>query len=87
MKTNQLVVRDEDVLMADREIQRDLSAYDGCVLFLETSEDMPSAADVYGILRAMGERGLLHRFPALLMGRYDLRSLIGADRVRKLLSA
>ncbi|MEV0257099.1 S66 peptidase family protein [Streptomyces sp. NPDC050732] len=57
------------LLMADREIQRDLSAYDGCVLFLETSEELPAADDVFRILRNMGERGLLHRFPALLMGR------------------
>lgn len=43
--------------------------YDGCVLVLETSEEMPSATEVYRILRHMGERGLLERFPALLMGR------------------
>src|SRR5690606_10653790 len=43
--------------------------YDGCVLILETSEEMPSATEVYRILRNMGERGLLARFPALVMGR------------------
>lgn len=57
------------LLMADREIARDLSAYDGCVLFLETSEELPGADEVFRLLRNMGERGLLHRFPALLMGR------------------
>ncbi|WP_033317937.1 S66 family peptidase [Streptomyces yerevanensis] len=57
------------LLMADREVARDSSVYDGCVLFLETSEDMPSANDVFWILRSMGERGLLGRFSALLMGR------------------
>ncbi|MET7699068.1 S66 peptidase family protein [Streptomyces sp. NPDC005485] len=57
------------LLMADREIAHDPSVYDGHVLFLETSEDMPSANDVFWILRSMGERGLLGRFPALLMGR------------------
>jgi muramoyltetrapeptide carboxypeptidase LdcA involved in peptidoglycan recycling len=57
------------LLMADREVSRDLSVYDGHVLFLETSEDMPKADDVFWILRSMGERGLLRRFPALLMGR------------------
>ncbi|GAA3370058.1 LD-carboxypeptidase [Streptomyces sannanensis] len=57
------------LLMADREIQADLSAYDGCVLFLETSEELPAAEEVFRILRNMGERGLLQRFPALLMGR------------------
>ncbi|MCX5556807.1 S66 peptidase family protein [Streptomyces sp. NBC_00038] len=57
------------LLMADREIARDPSVYDGHVLFLETSEDMPRASDVFWILRSMGERGLLQRFAALLMGR------------------
>ena len=57
------------LLMADREIQPDESAYDGCVLFLETSEEMPCAGEVFRVLRGMGERGLLRRFPALLMGR------------------
>lgn len=44
-------------------------AYAGCVLFLETSEEMPSADYVYRVLVGMGERGLLERFRALLMGR------------------
>ncbi|MFD5950038.1 S66 peptidase family protein [Streptomyces collinus] len=57
------------LLMADREVARDLSEYDGGVLLLETSEDMPSATEVFSTLRNMGERGLLERFPALLMGR------------------
>ncbi|AXE85113.1 S66 peptidase family protein [Streptomyces sp. Go-475] len=57
------------LLMADREIARDLSEYEGGVLLLETSEEMPSATEVYRTLRNMGERGLLQRFPALLMGR------------------
>ncbi|WP_255952577.1 S66 family peptidase [Streptomyces odontomachi] len=57
------------LLAADREIAPDLTAYDGCVLFLETSEELPSATEVFRILRTMGERGLLARFSALLMGR------------------
>ncbi len=57
------------LLMADREIERDPAAYEGSVLFLETSEEMPSAEEVFRILRNMGERGLLARFPVLLMGR------------------
>lgn len=56
------------LLMADREI-RPVDEYTGSVLFLETSEDMPSADEVYRILRSMGERGLLQQFPALIMGR------------------
>lgn len=56
------------LLMADREILPP-DAYDGCVLVLETSEELPTAPDVYRILRNMGERGLLQRFSGLLMGR------------------
>ena len=56
------------LLMADREV-RAPEHYAGRVLFLETSEEMPRAEEVYRILRNMGERGLLSRFPALLMGR------------------
>ncbi|MEV6163857.1 S66 peptidase family protein [Streptomyces sp. NPDC052052] len=57
------------LLMADREIERDPAVYEGGVLFLETSEEMPTGEDVFRILRNMGERGLLARFPALLMAR------------------
>jgi muramoyltetrapeptide carboxypeptidase LdcA involved in peptidoglycan recycling len=56
------------LLMADREILP-VEQYAGRVLFLETSEEMPRAEEVYRILRNMGERGLLRQFPALLMGR------------------
>ena len=55
-------------MMADREILP-AEDYAGSVLFLETSEEMPRAEEVYRILRNMGERGLLRQFPALLMGR------------------
>ncbi|MDH6625461.1 muramoyltetrapeptide carboxypeptidase LdcA involved in peptidoglycan recycling [Streptomyces sp. LBL] len=57
------------LLMADLEIAHDLAVYDGGVLFLETSEELPGDAEVFRTLRAMGERGLLQRFSALLMGR------------------
>ncbi|MGW7277817.1 S66 family peptidase [Streptomyces sp. NPDC054844] len=57
------------LLMADREIARDPAEYDGGVLILETSEEMPSATEVFRTLRNMGERGLLRRFSALLMAR------------------
>jgi muramoyltetrapeptide carboxypeptidase LdcA involved in peptidoglycan recycling len=56
------------LLMADRGVLP-VDAYSDCVIFLETSEDMPPAQEVYWILRNMGERGLLQQFPALLMGR------------------
>jgi muramoyltetrapeptide carboxypeptidase LdcA involved in peptidoglycan recycling len=57
------------LLMADREISHDLTEYDGGVLILETSEEMPSGEEVFRTLRNMGERGLLQRFSALLMAR------------------
>ncbi|GAA1591981.1 LD-carboxypeptidase [Kribbella hippodromi] len=41
----------------------------GGVLFLETSEDMPTGQHVYWMLRNLGERGLLERFDAVLWGR------------------
>jgi muramoyltetrapeptide carboxypeptidase LdcA involved in peptidoglycan recycling len=56
------------MLMADR-VPGPPEAYAGNVLFLETSEEMPRAEEVYRILRNMGERGLLRQFPALLMAR------------------
>ncbi|MFG3342909.1 S66 peptidase family protein [Glycomyces sp. NPDC048151] len=56
------------LLMADRCIPAP-DAFDGAVLFFETSEEMPSADDVYRVLRAIGERGLLARCAAFLMGR------------------
>ncbi len=57
------------LLMADREISHDPTVYDGGVLLLETSEEMPSGEEVFRTLRNMGERGLLQRFSALLMAR------------------
>lgn len=56
------------LLMADRCV-RPVEEYAGRVLFLETSEEMPPATEVYRTLRNFGERGLLRQFPALLMGR------------------
>ncbi|MET9643670.1 S66 peptidase family protein [Streptomyces syringium] len=56
------------LLMADRAV-RPPASYRGDVLFLETSEDMPGAQEVFWILRNMGERGLLEQFPAVLVGR------------------
>jgi muramoyltetrapeptide carboxypeptidase LdcA involved in peptidoglycan recycling len=47
----------------------DDAAYDGSVLYLETSEELPSAAYVGHLLMCLGERGLLQRFAGLLMGR------------------
>jgi muramoyltetrapeptide carboxypeptidase LdcA involved in peptidoglycan recycling len=44
-----------------------VASYEGCILLLETSEEMPSAEEVFRMLRNMGERGLLERFPAVLV--------------------
>jgi muramoyltetrapeptide carboxypeptidase LdcA involved in peptidoglycan recycling len=44
-------------------------SYDGGVLLLETSEEMPSDVEVYRTVRHMGERGLLADVPAVLVGR------------------
>ncbi len=45
------------------------ATYDGCVLFLETSEELPDANYVYRVVMAMGERGLLQHFGAAVVGR------------------
>lgn len=50
-------------------------AYDGAVLLLETSEELPPAEYVYRVLMGMGERGLLQRFGAVLVGRAKAWSL------------
>jgi muramoyltetrapeptide carboxypeptidase LdcA involved in peptidoglycan recycling len=44
-------------------------AYRGCVLLLETSEEMPLAEEVFRMLRNMGERGLLEQFPAVVFAK------------------
>jgi muramoyltetrapeptide carboxypeptidase LdcA involved in peptidoglycan recycling len=54
---------------AHRWMAADDAAYDGHVLFLETSEELPSAQYVGEVLMCLGERGLLQRFSALLMAR------------------
>jgi len=47
---------------------RPVEDYAGCVLLLETSEEMPSADEVFRMLRNAGERGLLEQFPAVIVG-------------------
>jgi len=53
-------------LAADRWI-RPSADYSGCVLLLETSEEMPPAEEVFRMLRNAGERGLLEQFPAVVV--------------------
>ena len=48
---------------------RPVEEYAGCVLFLETSEEMPTAQYVGEVLMCAGERGLLEQFAAVLVGR------------------
>jgi muramoyltetrapeptide carboxypeptidase LdcA involved in peptidoglycan recycling len=62
------------LLMADRDVLP-VGGYAGCVLLLETSEELPSDVEVYRVLRNMGERGLLAQFAAVLVGRAKAWSL------------
>lgn len=55
-------------LAADRWI-RPVEDYAGCVLLLETSEEMPSDEEVFRMLRNAGERGLLEQFPAIVVAK------------------
>ena len=55
-------------LLADRDLP-DPDALEGAILALETSEEVPDPAWVTGVLRALGERGLLERFDGVLVGR------------------
>ena len=57
-------------LAANRWI-RPADDYAGCVLMVETSEEMPSAGEVYRMLRNAGERGLLAQFPAIVVGEAE----------------
>ena len=54
--------------LADAEIGPP-AIYEGGVLIIETSEEMPSATDVGRILRSFGERGVLAAFSGVLVGR------------------
>ena len=61
-------------LAANRWI-RPVEEYAGCVLLLETSEEMPNADEVFRMLRNAGERGLLQQFPAVLVATAKATSL------------
>lgn len=54
--------------MADLAVP-DASELGGSVLFMETTEELPSAEEVYRILRNLGERGILGAAGAFLMAR------------------
>jgi muramoyltetrapeptide carboxypeptidase LdcA involved in peptidoglycan recycling len=53
-------------LAADRWM-RPVEDYAGCVLLLETDEEMPPDVEVFRMLRNFGERELLEQFPAILV--------------------
>jgi len=61
------------LLAADRAVP-DPADLAGAVLALETSEELPTADDVRRKLTVLGERGLLERFDAVLVGRPQTRS-------------
>ena len=46
-----------------------LTEFENIVLFMETSEEMPTSVYVSRVLRALGERGILERVKGLLVGR------------------
>lgn len=46
-----------------------LEQFEGIVLMLETSEEIPSADYVFRVFRALGERGILERVQGVLVGR------------------
>ena len=54
---------------------RPVADYAGCVLILETSEEMPPAEEVFRMLRNAGERGLLAQFPAVVFGTAKASSI------------
>ena len=49
--------------------------YAGCVLLVETDEELPSSEEVFRMLRNAGERGLLAQFPAVVVGTAKATSL------------
>jgi muramoyltetrapeptide carboxypeptidase LdcA involved in peptidoglycan recycling len=61
-------------LLAGNRAVPSLGAVDGDVLAIETSEELPSSDEVGLMLTCMGERGLLERFDAVLVGRPQTRS-------------
>jgi muramoyltetrapeptide carboxypeptidase LdcA involved in peptidoglycan recycling len=55
-------------MLADKYLPR-AEELKGAVLYMETSEEIPTADNVYRMLVGMGIRGLLPNFSAVLMGR------------------
>lgn len=68
--------------MATDRYMPDPSSLEGTILALETSEEAPSATEVKRWMMFMGERGLLQKFSAILIGRPYRQSEDG-DRTRE----
>ncbi|MFI5494472.1 LD-carboxypeptidase [Actinoplanes sp. NPDC051859] len=62
---------------------RPVEDYAGCVLLLETSEEMPSGAEVFDMLRNFGERGLLEQFPAALVATAKATALFNPRTIEQ----
>lgn len=62
-------------LAADRHVP-ELAPLDGSVFVMETAEDLPSPSQIRARLMCLGERGLLARFGAVLVGRVPGRSFL-----------
>lgn len=56
-----------DLHLGVRRYLPDFERLDGAILFIETSEEMPSEGLVYCFFSALAELGLLNRFQAILM--------------------
>lgn len=63
----------DQVFLADRFAPPD-DTLEGTILAFETSEELPAPEWVAGVLRALGERGLLERFAGVIVGRPPARS-------------
>ena len=60
-----------EVLILHLSVRRylpDFDLLDGTILFIETSEEMPSEGIVYCFIAALAELGVLSKFKAILMG-------------------
>lgn len=62
-------------LAADRHVPPP-AMLDGAVFAMETAEDLPSPSQIRARLMCLGERGLLGRFGAVLVGRPPGRSFL-----------
>ena len=62
-------VESVDELLRHGTIIPSLKDFENIVLFLETSEEIPTSAYVFRVIRALGERGILERVKGLIIGR------------------